>query len=382
MKKSLLKIFGVASFTTVFSFPSHAQGQDRAEVSEESSESDVVNPFAVQTYARQLASQIAGRPLSPAERAKIKAEGEAALADLVKTWVSDPFFAKTFRARIEMLIATSGERDGVDFNLPGNLAQYIVEQKLPFSEIITAAYCIDGKGAKVPCDTGAPFAAGVIGTRGYLMATAGRFNLGRANAMMSAFACSHYPMSEKLQPRIPKSELITNFRISSEEEAKQAGSTGFGNGSECYSCHGQFAAQTQFFVKFDQTGLYKADATGLPSKTLEFGRSDKGLYSSHFIDEMRSANEMSDMFGLKAANLSEGMKLLAENPVFLRCMVKQVVTHAFNLDSEASNKISSAFMGAIAESIPRDQATVAKVYEAVLTHHEMVKAFSRGVVAP
>ncbi|RZA20567.1 MAG: hypothetical protein EOP10_17920 [Proteobacteria bacterium] len=373
MKIIFLKVFALllVSCTLPFSSVMYAQAAP--------SESET---FAVQTYARQLSSQLAGRPLSEAERKLIATEGEAALPALIKSWVDDPFFSKAFRARVEILIGTSGERDSVDFNLPGNLAQYIVSQKLPMGELLTADYCVDAKGAKITCDTGAPFAAGVIGTRGYLLAHAGRFNLGRANAMMSAFACTHYPMSESLQPRIPKADLIPNFRISSAEEAKEAGSTGFGNGAACYTCHGQFSAHTQFFVKFDDKGLYKADASGLQSQKLEFGRADNDLYASHFIDPKKSADESSDMFGTKASNLSEAMKAMSSNPAFLQCMVKQVVAHVFNLDSEVSNKINDKFMEIVAESLSKDEATVQNVYQKVLTHNEMIKAFARGVVAP
>lgn len=377
MKKLFHKSLWLGPLLSLFLATGELKAQSEMDIGD-----NAIDAFAVQTYARQLSSQLAGRPLNASERAKIAAQGEAALPEIIQSWLSNPFFAKAYRSRIEMLIGTSGERDNVDFNLPGNLAQYIVTNKLPITEILTADYCVDAKGAKTQCDTGAPFAAGVIGTRGYLMAHAGRFNLGRANAMMSAFACTHYPMSQKLQPSIPKADLITNFRISTEEEAKQAGSTGFGNGAACYTCHGQFSAHTQFFVKFDQAGVYKADATGLQSKDLEFGRSDNGLYASHFVEEKRAADETGDMFGTKGENLSAGMKTLSSNLQFMECMVKQVVIHAFNLDSEASNKISDKFMEAVAESVPKDQATVSNVYLKVLTHHEMLKAFSRGVEAP
>lgn len=345
-------------------------------------EGSSVDKAALQTYARQLSSQLAGRPLNSTERALINSKGEDAFEELLNGWIDDPFFAKTFRSRVEMLIGTSGERDGVDFNLPGNLAGYIVTKKLPYSELLTADYCVDAKGAKTKCDTGAPFAAGVIATRGYLLAHAGRFNLGRANSMLGAFACSHYPMSAKLQPPMPKADLITNFRISTPEEAAAAGQTGFGNGATCYTCHGQFSTHTQFFVKFDDKGLYKADATGAQSKTLEFGKSDNFLYASHFVDEARAADESSDMFGTKAENLNAAMKALTDNSRFLECMVKQAVIHALNLDSEASSNISQNFMKAVAESIPKDQASVGEVYLKTLTHPEMIKAYSRGVEAP
>ncbi|RYZ56346.1 MAG: hypothetical protein EOP07_12655 [Proteobacteria bacterium] len=342
---------------------------------------EVNDPIVTQTYARQLASGLAGRPLTAKERSTLNSGGADALPDLIKSWLADPFFAKSFRTRIEIMIGTSGTRDGINFNLPGNLAEYIVKEKLPLIDILTADFCVDDKGKKIECDTGAPFSAGVIGTRGYLVAHNGRFNLGRANAMMGSFACSHYPMSEALQPRIPKEELIENFRIVSAEDA-EGKNTGFGNGAACYICHGQFSAHSQFFVKFDDKGLYKAEATGIQSTKLEFGRADDGIFASHFIDPKRSADETGDMFGTKAPNLSEGMKVLTSNPVFMQCIVKQVITHAFNLDSESSNKITKDVMEKLANEVSGEKASVADVYQAVLTDPIIIKAFSEGVAKP
>ena len=81
---------------------------------------------------------------------------------------------------------------------------------------------------------------------------------------MRAFACRTYPMERDLQPPLEADLLIPMFRAETPEEQTVAEATnGFGNGFGCYSCHSQFGAHAQLFVKFDTSGVWHADADGL-----------------------------------------------------------------------------------------------------------------------
>lgn len=337
------------------------------------------SPLALQIYARQLSGTIAGRPLKKDERTKLAAEGDAALPALLKGWMEEDFFARSFRSRVETMLGTSGKRDDVDFNLPGNLAAYVVKEKMPVANLLTADFCVDAEMKKIDCDTGAPYNAGVITTRGYMVAHNGRFNLGRAISMMNVFACAHYPMSSALQPYAAVDGLIENFRIQSEEEAKAKGTTGFGNGSACYSCHGQFAQHTQLFVKFDDKGKFLADATGAQDANLEFGRGENGTYASHFEDKSEAASEFGDVFGARVDDLAAAGKVLTEHPAFVKCMAKNAITHALSLDSEAGKNIDLKLLDKVSESISQDQPKVADIYLGALSHPLVIQAFSRGV---
>src|SRR5262249_31946514 len=146
----------------------------------------------------------------------------------------------------------------------------------------------------IACDTGAPYAAGVLATRAFLANNAGRFNLKRARTWMRTFACLDYPMPDALQPRLARDVLIPLFQ-QDHDEKDNVGS--FGNGAACYTCHGQFGAHAQLFVKYDASGLWRANADGQQLPGGEQGRSANNLFTSHLSSPAAAASEASMVFG-------------------------------------------------------------------------------------
>jgi hypothetical protein len=280
--------------------------------------------------------QLVGRLPTALEHERVVEEGPAALVPVLEAALAEPAFAESARTLISRKLSVSGVRDGVDFNLPGNLAAHIAKNALPWSQILTADRCYDEAGAPGACDSGAPYAAGVLTTRGYLMSRAGRFNLTRASTLLRAFACEGYPLNEELQPLLPKEQLIELFRAESVEEAAETderAAGGFGNGEGCYYCHGQFGAHAQLFVKFDDEGRWRAEATGQQDPDGELGRSTGGLMTSHFFDPGAKADEASMMFGRPVANLAEAAQVFVEDPVFSTCAVRNVLEHVLLVDA-------------------------------------------------
>jgi hypothetical protein len=278
---------------------------------------------------------LVGRTPLPAEQQRVRDEGAGALVGILEEALAEPAFAESARTLIERKLSVSGERDGIDFGLPGNLAAHIARDALPWSTILTADSCYDASGANIACDSGAPYTAGVLTTRGYLKSRAGRFNLTRASTLMRAFACTGYPQNEELEPLLPKDKLIPLFRAESVEEATETDARaagGFGNGEGCYYCHGQFAKHAQLFVKFDVDGVYRAEATGAQAEPGELGRSVDGLMTSHFVDPTERALERSFMFGQPVDTLVEAALAFVANPVFATCSVRNVMEHALLVD--------------------------------------------------
>jgi hypothetical protein len=289
----------------------------------------------VEAYLSRLAPVFAGRVLNEAERAQIATDGMDAVEPIIDGWGSEPLFANAARTMLEIKLGVSGERSGINFDLPGNLVEHVVENDLPWGTILTSETCYGNDGAPIACDTGAPYAAGVLATRGYMAARAGRFNLTRASAMMNTFACRHYPIEDELQPRIEKMRLLPLFRaLSMEEQMDARAAGGFGNGFECYTCHGQFSLHAQLFVKFDRDGMYIPDATGLQSEEegAQLGESTNGLSASHLQDPLAAASEESQMFDQPVANLRDAAQILADSRVFIECATKNVLGHGFTLD--------------------------------------------------
>ena len=213
--------------------------------------------------------------------------------------------------------------------MPLYLAKKIAREARPFSELLTADYCANENGAETACDSGAPYAAGVLSMRAFLATNEGRFNLGRARGIAETFLCRDYPIDQAIQPSVPKEELIPLFQ---ENQPETQTGDGFGNGFGCYTCHSQFASHAQLFVKFDGDGNYRAEATGLQGEGLELGRSPGGTMASHFLDQDSAKSERSPYFlGHDVANLSEAAKVLAEHPAHHRCMTFQVLRFLIRL---------------------------------------------------
>lgn len=292
----------------------------------------VYSEKAVVRYLSQVSSMLAGRPLTRDELERIKRERGDSIRPILETWIYDRFFPESAQTMIQTQLAASGSNNGINYNLPGNLAKYLARNALPYAEMLTADYCIDDQQKKIPCDTGAPFNAGVLTTRAYMVTNYGRFNLGRAGKMMRYFACLDYPMDKALQPPIVRERLIPMFQTL---EAKPGAD--FGNGLACYTCHSQFGAHAQPFVKFDSFGLYRPEASGLQNPELEAGKSFDGLNASHLIDLSESASERSQMFGTEVANLRGAAVALAKSDKFLECAVQNSLHFYLRMtDSEAS----------------------------------------------
>jgi hypothetical protein len=303
------------------------------------------------TYLTRLAPMLAGRVLNDAELTRIVQEPTTSVRDIVGAWSRAPYFQKVARDMISTKLLVSGERDGIDFDLPGNLAAYLVAHDLPYAGILTADFCVDAGGNKTSCDTGAPFAAGVLATRAYLSSRASRFNLTRSSTMMLAFACSRYPMADDFQPRVDRDLLIKMFQAQSlADQTEDRARSGFGNGEQCYTCHGQFAAHAQVFVRFDEDGHYHAEATGKQdtAPNAELGRSTNGLFASHFSDPTQAASEHSQMLGTPVENLAGSAAVLAAAPAFVGCAARDLAEYALAVDGATPN--AEEVLSAIADA--------------------------------
>jgi hypothetical protein len=197
----------------------------------------------------------------------------------------------------------------------------------------------------------------VLTTRGFLAGNEGRFNLGRARAMLLTFMCRDYPLEADLQPYIDKPRLKLMFRASNAEEqqvAEVAG--GFGNGLACFTCHGQFSNHAQPFVKFDKSGTYVADATGAQSMTGQLGESDRDLMASHFDKPEEAALEKAQWFGSEIDNLAGGAAVMSKHPKFRECAVQQLLDLGVGLDPGFDTKVKGLavrgdFLAEIAASV-------------------------------
>lgn len=344
-----------------------------------------LTPEQVTFYLSRIAPTLVGRSLDGDEVALIELGGEAALAPIIDGWTAEPGFAEAVRFMVSDMLHTSGERDGVDFDLPGNLAAEIAAEDLPWSTLLTADYCVDGAGKHIACDTGAPYESGVLATRAYLIANKGRFNLTRAKRMLETFACRIYPMEQEIQVPLEKASLIPMFQAEkADEQTVEEAKGGFGNGVACYGCHSQFGAHAQLFVRFDDQGLWREDATGVQDPEGELGRSIAGLYTSHFADPTRAPDETSQMFGVEVENLRAATDVLTDSALFQQCTVKNLVARSFNLASGVSNDIDAELIAEIAQGVSADaqHPTIRHYVSSTFTDRRVVDAVLATMEAP
>lgn len=329
---------------------------------------------SIRHYMARLSSMAAGRSLNESELAQIKEKRQAAVGLIVGQWMNDGFFPESARMMVEAQLSTSGTTADVNFNLPGNLALHLVKNDLPYSGILTAEYCIGDDGQKRACDTGAPYTAGVLTTRAYMVKNQSRFNLRRAGRMLKEFACREYPMETEIQVPLKAELLIPMFAVVKGDEK-----SAFGNGTACYSCHSQFGAHAQFFVKFDSFGNYKPEATGLQGTGKELGRSTDTLMTSHMIDPAMAASEKSQMFGSSAQNLRDGAVILAESDLFVECAIRNVLKHYLRMPDSEAKAVPGALVKAIAAKVRAKSGTNVKatfkdIMRETFTHPSVIDA--------
>lgn len=322
-------------------------------------------------YLGHLSSMINGRPLSPTEQNTALQEPNA-IDIVVSSWTQSAHLESAAQDMLNRLLSTSGQNQNVNWNLPGNLIRYIVKSKLPLSEVITANYCVADNLTKTACDTKAPYQAGVLTTRAYLMANKGRFNLSRASTLLKTFACQEYPMPTTLQPPLEKTDLIEMF---ARDKVEAGENIEFGNGFACYKCHSQFGAHTQFFVRFDQNGIYQPNATGLQMPGAEPGVSENQLYVSHFNSATnRSSSETSNMFGAQVNNLSQAAQEMAKNPIFLECSIRNTLGYFLRLDQKIKYDIDPALIKTIASSIESENPTFQEIVNKTFTNKKVIES--------
>ena len=333
----------------------------------------------VQAYLRPLASRLAQRALTVDEQDLIDMRGPEAIEPVVQAWLEDPAFALAARDMMEHLLKTSGKLGEINYDLPGNLTAHIVAEKLPYSTLLTAEYCIGDDGTEIECDTSAPYTAGVLTTRAYLSANASRFNLRRATTLMNVFSCRGYPMNSDLQPSANKLNLIPMFQaLTPEEQTVEEAQNGFGNGFGCYTCHSQFANHAQMYVKFDSTGLWRSHAHGIQNEYGELGRSIGRFFASHFAEVARSEDERAQVFGQKVANLSEAAQVIAAEDQFLECAVRRIFEYAYDIDETISAKTDLNLYRNIAHRLRVagiDDPTFQQLFINVVTDPIIVRAF-------
>jgi hypothetical protein len=150
----------------------------------------------------------------------------------------------------------------------------------------------------------------------------------------------------------------------------------FGNGSACYTCHSQFGAHAQAFVKFDSDGRWQSTATGIQVTGGELGKSTGNLYASHLSDPAAAQSEATQYFGQQVENLAGVAKSLTENPIYLECAARTVIGYVVGLSDSESNALPAEVIEEIvSEAKTREpEPTFARLVVEAFSHPSMITA--------
>lgn len=333
-------------------------------------------------YMRHLATPLIGRSLKSNEAFFIETQGFKQARFILENWMKSPEFETSFKVMIDDLIRTGGNSsNGIDFDLPGRIAKYIVRNKLPFEQIITSEFCVDQDFTRVNCDTNAPVGAGVLSTRAFMTSHTGRFNLTRASALLNKFACMDYPVPFSLEPPAAKEDLLPEFRAESLGDLSGLNAPSFddrGN-TNCYSCHSQFAPHSQLFVKYDNTGLWDANANGVQDPERDFGLSQGNFFASHYANPERSASETGVFFGKEVKNLNEAAKALAESKFFYQCGIRNTLAYVFKLDERQAGDINTRLLDQIIDSFGDEKPSVQELFTRTLLHPLVIESAMKSL---
>lgn len=137
-----------------------------------------------------------------------------------------------------------------------------------------------------------------------------------------------------------------------------------------------FGAHAQLFVRFDETGAWQKDATGIQEPGGEPGRSQGKLFTSHMLRPEAAASEASQVFGKDVANLAEAAAVIAESPLFLPCASRSFLGFVFNLADSAILQIPTPVIEQIvaAARAAEPQPTLAALAREALTHPAVVRS--------
>ena len=341
--------------------------------------------MTVDQYLNHLAGKIMQRPLTVNEKNVIAKKGSEAIAEVIKSWTDSEQFLFSIADYTQKLVLAGGDdpdRAAIDFDLPAKLAVKLQQNQESYKLILTYDSC-GQKNPYIPCDSSSKVGAGILTTRSFLTAHQGPYNLARAGRLVNAFACTTYPIKYKSfdisghfsmvnESRSPVNQLIDIF-------ADRSG-RGFGNGTACYACHGQFGKHAQLFINYDFEGMFHLFPAGLQNPSATPGHSDNGLFTSHYKTPVQAASSHSQFFGESVDTLNAAMEVLTANPAFWECAVKNIIGYYLRLPDANLREINPWLFEAIANRhrFSELQPDFATLVEKTLSDPELLKNFFKG----
>lgn len=239
------------------------------------------NPYSHDDYAAALRSasvKLRGRLPSQEDTSLVRTQGRTAYESLIDSYVDSDAFIHEMHALVSRSLGMgddTADAGGVLVNTdaPADLASYVIDTDKPWTEILTAEYCItsmiDSGGAMVfaqtPCTNGTPplERAGILTLHSflYVYGQANTFNFQRTSVAQQFLNCGIYPVSDAPLVRsnsTPGQDPATDDADPPRVHVKYQGEMMNDDGTTiaCAACHSALLSRRNAFTRFDRNGFY------------------------------------------------------------------------------------------------------------------------------
>ena len=249
---------------------------------------DPHNPYTNADYAAALRSasvKLRGRLPSQEDTSLVRSQGRTAYESLIDDYVDSDAFIHEMHALVSRSLGMGDDTADaggvlVTTDAPADLAAYLIDSGLPWTELLSADYCIvssiDATGAmqfsETACTNGTPanMRAGVLTLHAflYVYGQSNTFNFQRTSVMQQFFNCGIYPVGDSPLVRsnsTPGGDPAQDEADPPRVHTKYQGAMMNEDGTEiaCAACHSALLSRRNAFAKFDRNGFYDASRTVL-----------------------------------------------------------------------------------------------------------------------
>lgn len=269
---------------------------------------------------RVVAQILLGRDPSPDEVSKLSS-GIGGYEAVIKGYFDLPEFKSHQLDYYRGLFELAGMDGTINNDEPANLAVYAILNDLPFTEVLTATYCVGNDLKKGTCSSfggdqalASAKAAGVVTTQAFLKKWAASFNFRRVRKIYKVFECRDFP--DNSDAGLSETEISATVKTFNCTTCVPA----------CYSCHKVLNTWSTMLYTFDRSGKYNpsiTDSTKGQNGDMDLSiLTDTGKIS--YAQDVITSTAKPRYHGYQITTLREGAVLMSKGKSFRDCVAQRM----------------------------------------------------------
>lgn len=297
---------------------------------------------------------------------------------LVESLLISPSFEALMMEYHQSLFSIQGANYQVESdskNLPTYLASFVVSENRPYTEVLTADYCVtreDGNFVSAdglcPNDSpDLPIKSGVLSDTALLIADAGARNITRLKRAHLRFICLSFDSGpDPTDPGLAVEEVDARYGGAGQGDEPQFVA---GSGASCNSCHGAISARYGVYAPFrysleGESYLYD------PSRGIDDVEPEvlNGYETAHLMNGQYQ--------GRSLTSLNDLAYELAEDPRFSRCATQRFYNFIFG--KQALSEIPQANLQYFRELFEASEQSVRELFLSIIDHPVYVQRFEES----